>query len=214
MIRITFIFICAMALFSLSGCKLVKNVPEGEKQLAADASGDQARTEQRIADTFESRLLPHVNEKALMIPALHSAMAKGLDAAGDAHGNRGSGAGAAWNFAVTGTGTIVSAKLDTRARVAAVDIDGDGQADATVQLGPVIRGNALRDIAPFYNFDDFRDQIEFAKLGRALNDRVSAAITLPEGGLVGKTMTFTGVVALKKPDEALLVTPVSVEIAP
>ena len=63
MIRITFIFICAMALFSLSGCKLVKNVPEGEKQLAADASGDQARTEQRIADTFESRLLPHVHEK-------------------------------------------------------------------------------------------------------------------------------------------------------
>ena len=65
-----------------------------------------------------------------------------------------------------------------------------------------------------YNFDDFRDQIEFAKLGRALNDRISAEVVLPDGNLIGRTMRFTGVVPLKKADEKLLVTPVSVEIMP
>jgi predicted lipoprotein len=212
--RGTILTLCAVAVFSLSGCKLVKNVPEDEKAVSAGASGDQFRTEQRIAETFETQLLPYVSEKALSYTALRAALAEGLDQAGKAHGNRGSGQGAAWNFSITDSGRIVSAKLDTRARVAEVDLDGDGSADVTVQLGPVIRGNALRDIAPFYNFDDFRDQIEFAKLGRALNDQVSAMVTLPEGDLLGRTMSFTGVTPLKKADEAIVITPTSVDVLP
>tara|TARA_R110002126_G_scaffold213048_1_gene359509 strand:- start:29259 stop:29903 length:645 start_codon:yes stop_codon:yes gene_type:complete len=214
MTRIIFLSVCAVVALGLTGCKLVKNVPEDEKAIAADASGDNARTDQRITDTFHTKLLPYVRDRALTFAALRAALSQGLDVAGEAHGNRGSGAGAAWNFALTGTGVIVSAKLDTRARVADLDMDGDGAADVTVQLGPVIRGNALRDIAPFYNFDDFRDQIEFAKLGRALNDQISGAIQLPEGDLIGQPMTFTGVVPLKKADEAIIVTPISVEVTP
>ncbi|MDP2122586.1 MAG: DUF2291 domain-containing protein [Hoeflea sp.] len=214
MIRITFLTACVVAALSLSGCKLVKNTPDDEKAVAADASGDDARTDQRIADTFEPTLLPFVREKALEVPVLRSLLSRGLDAAGQAHGNRGAGQGAAWNFALTGTGTVVSAKLDTRARVADLDTDADGVADLTIQLGPVIRGTALRDFAPFYKFDDFRDQIEFAKLGRALNDRISGAIVLPEGDLIGRTMTFTGVVALKSADEVLVMTPISVGVTP
>ena len=214
MIRKTLLALCAIAAFNLSGCKLVKNLPEDEKAVSAGASGDAVRTEQRIADTFETKLLPYVRDKALGFTAFRTALAGGLDEAGNIHGNRGSGQGAAWNFAIADEGVIVAAKLDTRARVADLDVDGDGAADMTIQLGPVIRGNALRDIAPFYNFDDFRDQIEFAKLGRALNDRISAEVVLPDGNLIGRTMRFTGVVPLKKADEKLLVTPVSVEIMP
>lgn len=214
MTRKIILALCAIAAFTLSGCKLVKNLPEDEKAISAGASGDGARTEQRIADTFETELLPYVRDKALDFAAFKSALVTGLDRAGNTHGNRGSGQGAAWNFAIADKGVIVAAKLDTRARVADLDVDGDGTADLTIQLGPVIRGNALRDIAPFYNFDDFRDQIEFAKLGRALNDRISGEVVLPEGDLIGRTMTFTGVVPLKKADEAIFVTPVSVEVMP
>ena len=214
MTRKPILALCAVAIFSLSGCKLVKNLPEGEKAVSAGAGGDSVRTEQRIADTFETQLLPYIRDKAVTYAAFQSALAAGLDGAGKEHGNRGSGQGAAWNFAVADTGVIVSAKLDTRARVAGVDMDGDGSADLTIQLGPVIRGNALRDIAPFYNFDDFRDQIEFAKLGRALNDRISAMVELPEGDLIGRSMAFTGVVPLKKSDESIVVTPISVEVMP
>jgi len=214
MTRKTILALCAIAAFNLSGCKLVKNLPEDEKAVSAGASGDAVRTEQRIADTFDTQLLPYVRDKALAFTDLSTALAGGLDEAGSVHGNRGSGQGAAWNFAIADQGVIIAAKLDTRARVADLDVDGDGAADMTIQLGPVIRGNALRDIAPFYNFDDFRDQIEFAKLGRALNDRISGEVVLPDGDLIGRTMAFTGVVPLKKADEKFLVTPVSVDIMP
>lgn len=214
MTRISLCLLCAALALGISGCKVVVDTPDDEKAIAADASGDDARTEQRIADTFDTQLVPYISDNALTVEALRGALASSLDAAGAAHGTQGSGAGAAWNFAVTDQGTVIEANLDTRARTASLDTDGDGTVDVTVQLGPVIKGSALRDVAPFYNFDNFRDQIEFAKLARALNDRVLGTVALPEGDITGKIMTFTGVVALKKPDEALVVTPIAVEVSP
>ena len=78
----------------------------------------------------------------------------------------------------------MAAKTDTRAATADVDIDGDGTADATVQLGPVIRGTTLRDVQPFFDFTAFRDQIAFAELARALNDQ--AYKTALDGGAEGR----------------------------
>lgn len=214
MTRISLVVLCAAVALGTSGCKIVRDVPDDEKAIAADASGDDARTAQRLEQTFDAELLPHITDNAITVAALRDALAGGLDAAGATHGKQGSGAGAAWNFPVKGEGTVVEAKLDTRARTAGLDTDGDGTVDVTVQLGPVVKGSALRDVAPFYNFDDFRDQIEFAKLGRALNDRISGMIALPEGDLTGKTMSFTGVVPLKKADETMVITPIAVEVTP
>lgn len=196
----------------LTGCKIVKDTPEDEKAIAADASGDDARTEIRLDETFESQLLPLIRDGALPVAELRRLIAAGVDAAGEAHGNRGAGGGAPWNFPVTGQGTVVESKLDSRARWVKLDTDGDGAADVTLQLGPVIRGSALRDVAPFYNFDDFRDQIEFAKLGRALNDQVVGRISVPEGALTGLTIGFTGVTPLKSAEEEITVTPIDVEV--
>lgn len=197
---------------SLAACKIVPDAPEGEAAIPEDASGDEARNALRIEETFEPQLLPFVTERAKPIAELRSAIAGGLDAAGEADGNRGAGAGSAWNFAVSGEGVAVEANLESRARKLMLDTDGDGEADVTLQLGPVISGTALRDVAPFYNFDAFRDQIEFAGLGRALNDAISARLTVPEGDIIGKTVVFTGVVPLRSATEAWKVTPTELEV--
>ena len=137
-----------------------------------------------------------------------------VGSAGTAHGNRGAGEGAPWNFAVSGQGTVISANLTSRARKAGVDTTGDGTADVTLLLGPVIAGTSLRDVAPFYKFGDFRDQIEFAQLARALNDKLSPTLTLPSGDITGKHLTFTGVVPLKSATDAFVVTAVSIKVDP
>ena len=84
----------------------------------------------------------------------------------------------------------------------------------TLQLGPVIKGSSLRDVAPFYVFTDFRDQIEFAKLARALNDAAGAAIVLPVGDLVGKTITFEGAFAVLSAKDAILIVPTALTALP
>ncbi|MDR7124647.1 DUF2291 family protein [Pseudotabrizicola sp. 4114] len=203
---------CVAAVLSLSACKIVKTGSTEGSAPAADASGDDARIAALMADTWEPKLIPAITERALTPAALRNAIAGGLDAAGAAHGKPGSGAGAAWNFAVTGEGVVTAANLESRARMLEVDTDADGTADLTLQLGPVVRGSALRDFSPFYDFSGFRDQIEFAKLGRALNDAASARLTVPDGDPTGKTVSFTGVLALKSPTEAWLLTPIAVGV--
>jgi predicted lipoprotein len=210
-----FTVLALAAALALQGCKIIKNAPEGEAStvIPDGEAGDAARITALLDRTYEAELLPLI-AKALPVADLRTAIAGGLDAAGAAHGNKGSGEGAAWNFAVKGEGKVVEANLTSRARKAMLDTDGDGAADLTLQLGPVIKGTSLRDVAPFYRFGDFRDQIEFAKLARALNDRASAALVVPEGDLVGKTVSFTGTVDLKAVTDAWLVTAVSVSVAP
>ena len=182
---------------------------EQAQLIAADVSGDDARNAMRVAETLESRLLPHVRDSAVPVAELRAAISGGLDEADNAHANRGAGQGAAGNFAVSGAGTVVETKLDSLARWAGLATYGAG--DLTLQLGPVIKGTALRDVAPFYRFDDFRDQIEFAKLSRAINNEISVAIEVPEGELIGRRLRFVGVVPLRSVADARTLTPTDVE---
>lgn len=204
-------FLMIALLSAAPGCKIVYDsdtattIPDGP-------DGDDARNQARLDETYEEQLLPLINNRALDIADFQQEIADGLAAAGEKHANRGAGQGAAWNFAVKGAGTITAAKLDTSARTLDVDTNGDGDADITVQLGPVIRGTALRDAAPFYNFDDFRDQIEFAKLARAINDETKAMLSVPDNISVGETVEFLGVVPLKKETDKLVLTPIEIEI--
>ncbi len=198
---------------ALPGCKIVYDedrageIPDGPE-------GDDIRNAARLEETFEAQLLPRINDTAVSVVALTERLAQeDVAAVGAEIGNQGSGQGAAWNFSIMDTGTIVAAKTDTSARTADLDVDADGTADVRVQLGPVIRGTALRDVAPFYVFDDFRDQIEFAKLSRAINNKIKPALVVPEGDLVGTKLSFTGVAPLKRAGDDLVVTPIQLEFS-
>lgn len=121
-----------LAALALPGCKIIKTVAEGEGRAAvAGEAGDDARIAALLGRTYEADLLPLIATKALPVGDLRAAIAGGLEAAGAAHGNRGSGEGAAWNFAVKGAGKVVEANLTSRARKAMLDTDGDGTADLT-----------------------------------------------------------------------------------
>lgn len=201
------IMLACLAAMGLTACKIVKTPdPASAATAASGEAGDDARIAALLEATLDAQLLPFIRERATDWAALSGAIGRDLEAAGAEHGNRGAGEGAAWNFAVRGRGTVTEANLQSRARTAGLDLDGDGAADLTLQLGPVIKGTSLRDVAPIYRFNDFRDQIEFAKLGRAINDRVTALLTLPEGDLVGQELGFTGAVTLKSATDPWLVT--------
>lgn len=214
MVRVSVFVMLAAALLTLPGCKIVYDTPEDEAAIPDGPEGDDARNAARLDATFETQLLPLIRDNAVPVDQLRGLVAADLDAAGEAHANRGAGQGAAWNFAVSGAGVVTAARLDTRARSLDLDTDADGTADVTVQLGPVVRGTTLRDAAPFYNFDEFRDQIEFAKLARALNDQLPEMIEVPEGDLLGLSASFVGVTPLKSAGEAIVVTPIELQFQP
>lgn len=199
-----------------TGCKLVKTEDvskfrRGYVEADAATPTDPASAARAM---WAPQVLPHLDKAALDFPTLRKAIAADLNAAGKQYGYRAKEEGTPWNFAVKLTGRIVEANTESRAATAGVDTDSDGKADVTLQLGPVLRGTAIRDVLPFVTFNTFKNQIEFATLAKAFNqiayDAVLAA--LPRDKLVGKTVSAVGAFSLTSAGAAALVVPVRIEI--
>lgn len=213
-----FITLIQVALVSLClivpGCKIVKNADRDAKRAAAEAEADVVS--QTVTATWVDRVIPHIQKIAVPMVGLAADMNADLNSAGVKHGYRQESEGSPWNFAARISGKIVAANTKSKAASADVDIDGDGSADVTVQLGPVIRGTTLRDILPFINFTDFRDQIEFAKLARAYNATAYETVLkdLPRDALPGASLTATGVFTMRSAGAKILITPIEIAITP
>ena len=70
-------------------------------------------------------------------------------------------------------------------------------ATVAIQVGPVLRGTALRDALGFVRFTDFVNQFDFAAVANALNERVLTTVLGPVDvrGLSGQRVSFTGAVS-------------------
>ena len=81
----------------------------------------------------------------------------------------------------------------------------------------MIRGTALRDALGFIRFTDFTNQIEFAAVANALNDRVAAAVLAPLDfeTLAGRTISFIGAVDTRavREDGAIEIVPVRIAVS-
>jgi predicted lipoprotein len=84
--------------------------------------------------------------------------------------------------------------------------------EAAVQVGPVIRGTAIRDALPFIKFSDFANQIEYAQVASLLNDRVLDQLRqLPKPAtLVGQRVRIVG--ALSTSASSWEITPMTFEV--
>ncbi|KQO83817.1 DUF2291 domain-containing protein [Rhizobium sp. Leaf262] len=199
------LFVASLLAASLSGCKLVKT------DYGAGPGADPIA--ELVETTFDAKLVPALTKKAVDLATLRNAIKNDLDKAGQSQGVRVGGAGGGWNFAVKGSATVVDENRASKAATADIDLDGDGTADATLQLGPVVKGTALRDTTALYDFSTFRDQIEYAKLGRALNDKAVSKLPSADVPLKGKKISFLGAVVIRSASEKPLVVPVSIEVA-
>ena len=73
---------------------------------------------------------------------------------------------------VKGTATVADVDRKSRIGLARLRLPWATDAQtAAIQIGPVLRGTALRDALDFVRFTDFVNQLEFAGVANALNDR-------------------------------------------
>ena len=113
-------------------------------------------------------------------------------------------------------GVIVGADTESRAATISVDASGQGKTDAIVQIGPAMRGTAIRDALDFVSFNDFTNQIDFAQFGKAFNTYVNRATleALPRDSLVGRKVSVIGAYPFVSATDTPLVTPVEISIGP
>lgn len=164
-----------------------------------------------VAKSWDTRVLLAVRDGAVPLGELQRALASDR-AAAVARYRGASGSGRA-SFLVSGTARVLNVDTASRSGVARLDLEPyDGAPDAELQIGPVLRGTALRDALPFIHFDDFTNQMEYASVSRVLHQRIADSVlsTVNRATLAGRVIRFSGAVA--EGAGILLVTPVILQV--
>ncbi len=210
--------VCAVVVLvasgALSGCKLVKNdaqASKGSRDAYASAGYD---PDAMVASMWSTKVVPDVEKRATDIGVLLDAIKADPDAAGRKYGYRGKDDSAPWTFPTKLHGTIVSVDTDSSQGTIGVDTNGDGKADVVVDVGPTVLGTTLRDSLDFVSFADFRNQIEYARFGTALNSYAATHVMkpLPRRNLTGQPVTVTGAFSYDGTSDQPEVVPLSVAL--
>jgi predicted lipoprotein len=146
-----------------------------------------------VDSIWSSSLVPAILNSAVDARALLDALSSSFEQAGNRYGRR--EANGPRYFLVKGQGRVLS--VDTRSRAGSLLLDVaplDGQADISLQIGPVLRGTSLRDAPGVVHFTDFINQLQFADVGNELNDRVLKTVIAPieTAKLGGRMVSFVG----------------------
>jgi predicted lipoprotein len=188
----------------LTGCKVVSIA---EEAATAPAGFDAAVYADGL---WADQVLPHFAQAAHPAAEVVSNIAADLHAAGTQFGYR-AGEGSPWSFIVSGIGTVSSKNTDSRAGTLELAVEGVA-APVVLQVGPVIRGNAIRDGLPFVSFQDFTNQLEYANAGKALTALAVAGFAGNiEAIAVGDQVSFTGAISMAAASDKVMITPVSIE---
>ena len=117
---------------------------------------------------WSSKVLPIFEEKAQDIVQVVPEIRADPEAAGQKYGRR--EATNPYNYMVKGTGKVTEIKSESQAGTAIVEIPGLNEKIA-LQIGPVVRGTALRDATGLVSFNQFTNQLDYADVSKEMNSR-------------------------------------------
>jgi len=186
----------ALASLSLTSCT-PWTVRPIEKQSQDSGQGGPFHAGRYVDSIWDSKVLPAVSHGAIDW--------KEVLRSGDHSGGA---------VLVKGEARVVRGDTNSRTGLLLIGVEPyDGRADAAVAIGPAIRGTALRDALPFIQFSQFINQLQFAQVANALNDRVVAALgSLPAGRLEGSTVVFSGAAEWPSEGGLLEIVPVTLTV--
>ncbi len=204
--RVRFLAVVAVLLVAVSGVAGCKIKYDSDKSAAGANGAFDAKA--YVTKIWDAKVLPEMQKAPIDIGTLLAAITKDPEAAGKQYGQR-AGEGQPWSYLVKGEGAVTTVDVASRHGTATVEVMVAGKPTPVVlQVGPVIFGTALRDALPFIKFGDFVNQIDYAEVSRALNDKATAGFAKEMAGAEGKVVSFTGAATAPSGSTPLTITPV------
>ncbi len=161
--------------------------------------------DQYVSSIWENEFIPTIEENAIDIVELLNELDKDEDGAIESYGKRTSNG--AYSFMIEADVQILGVNRESRVGLAELDLlPADGKADLFLAIGPVLRGNALRDAVGFIKFNDFTNQVEFAQVSDALKSRIDTDVLSQTNidDLVGQTVHILGAFTYDDPEEIII----------
>lgn len=181
----------------------------GTGQAAQNGQGAASRF---VDPIWTSKVLPTLEEKAQDIAKILPEIRADPETAGQKYGRR--EATNPYNYMVKGTGKVTEIHNESQAGTAMVEIPGLNEKVA-LQIGPVVRGTALRDATGIVSFNQFSNQLDYADVAKEMNQRAlkTAFASVDPASLAGKTVTFYGALTFNPHSKSLLlITPAKITL--
>jgi predicted lipoprotein len=196
---------------SLTACKLWTIRPIESKEQKPAAAAREFNADAYVDSIWESKVVPLVAEKAVVLPVLLNALDADVEAAKKQYGS--GDAGGAAHFIVKGEGRVSRVNASSQNGAIVISLPGyKGKTEVVLQIGPVFRGTAIRDAVGFIEFNQFVNQLQFADVGNKLNDRVFTSVVndFDLATAQGKQVSFYGAFTLGERGK-IIITPVKLE---
>jgi predicted lipoprotein len=210
-IAVLIVFILIAILFVWKPPFVIRPLP-GANGTGAGSQSLQSVAAKFVDPIWASQVLPIFDEKAQDIAKVLPEIRVDPEAAGQKYGRR--EATNPYNYMVKGTGKVTEIKSESRAGTALVEIPGLNEKVA-IQIGPVVRGTALRDATGIVSFNQFSNQLDYADVSKEMNGRALkvAFANLVPASLAGKTITFFGAFTFDPHSKSpILITPVKIAL--
>jgi predicted lipoprotein len=188
----------ALTLMLLPSCMIVRiDAGADTTEVTTISSGEKATdVNEYIDEKWESVLVPEIEERGAAMAEVLAASGDGWDAAGAEYGIKKGEIGAKYNFIVTGDAVVSQVDTTSKAGIIVLDLDAADAGDYTLNMaiGPVLKGTAIRDALENVNFNEFVNQMDYAKLASELNkfrnEQIAESVDFTS--LQGKSVNFTG----------------------
>lgn len=190
---------------------VVRPLP-GRAVAGAGSQPAQSAAAKFVDPIWTTKVLPTIQEKAQDIAKILPEIRSDPNGAGQKYGRR--EATNPYNYMVKGTGKVVELHTESQAGTAVVEIPGLVEKVA-LQIGPVVRGTALRDATGAVSFNQFTNQLDYADVAKEMNRRAlqTAFANADAASLAGKTVTFYGAFTFDPHARPpLLITPVKIDL--
>jgi predicted lipoprotein len=164
-----------------------------------------------VEPIWASKVLPAFQEKAQDISKVLPEIRADPEAAGRKYGRR--EATNPYNYMVKGTGKVTEIHNESQAGAVIVEIPGLNE-NVALQIGPVVRGTALRDATGVVSFNQFSNQLDYADVSKEMNGRAlkAAFASADAASLAGKTVTFYGAMTFDPHSKStVLIIPVKID---
>lgn len=159
----------AVATLALGGCRIVS------QQELADLKNPPNPALANVTTTYQQKIVPQILSEAKPLAEMMTALqgAKDFDAACKQFGYRSQEENPCV-FTVKVLGTVTA--VNTTSRSGKMNVKDASGLEVAVQIGPTIRGTALRDAYKGVSYQDFNDQVLFGDYGKAINSLASDEI--------------------------------------
>lgn len=168
---------------------------------------------------WAERVVPTILERAVDLSTVLTAIEADLTDAGATYATV--SPSGALNFVVRAQGAVTAVDTESRNGTAVIQVAGySGPMQVVLQVGPLVRGDAIRDGVGFISFGDFKDQTEFGQVSKELNRRVTEVVLadLDPSSLAGKQVTFAGVFTIRTTNQTtidlseVVITPIVLDV--